>query len=160
MVRRVIWWRLRELVMWINDKLYQQIISSVPIVCVDVAIKYRKDGGIYFTDYLLLVKRAQEPCKDQWWLPGGRLFKSEGLEECAIRKAREEVGLECNYCNMIYYASTDFGKIHSVNFVFEVWTEDNEVKLDDTCLGYKWLDNSSSFSEYHPYVQEVIMRAF
>lgn len=42
----------------------------------------------------LLVERATEPVKGVWWLPGGRLFKGETFFDGAIRKAKEETGLD------------------------------------------------------------------
>ena len=43
---------------------------------------------------ILLVKRAVEPAKGKYSLPGGFLEIDETPEECAIRELREETGLE------------------------------------------------------------------
>ncbi len=42
---------------------------------------------------ILLVRRAIEPCKGQYSLPGGFLEIDESPEECAIREMKEETGL-------------------------------------------------------------------
>lgn len=137
-----------------QDK-YDEIISLIPIVCVDVAIVY--DAKI------LLVKRRDEPAAGEWWLPGGRLYIGEALEDCAKRKAREETGLECEAGPMIYYASIDFGTVHSVNFCYLLSASDDRVRLDDTCLEFGWIATYSGVmfgSVLRPYIRQCLIRAF
>ncbi len=42
---------------------------------------------------LLLVKRAVEPAKGKWGLPGGFIEIDETVEEAALRELKEETGL-------------------------------------------------------------------
>ena len=72
----------------ISAQIYKKIVELVPIVCVDIIIFYQ---GKY-----VLVKRATEPLKNKWWIPGGRTYKGEKTLETAKRKMKEEVGLETN----------------------------------------------------------------
>ena len=57
-----------------------------PIVAVGAVIV---DG-----DRVLLVKRANQPLKGEWSLPGGAVEIGETLEGALIREAREETGLD------------------------------------------------------------------
>ena len=43
---------------------------------------------------LLLVKRAVEPAKGRWCLPGGFIEIDESIEEAVLRELKEETGIE------------------------------------------------------------------
>ena len=43
---------------------------------------------------LLLIKRANEPGRGRWSLPGGRVEPGETDAEAVVREVREETGLE------------------------------------------------------------------
>ena len=43
---------------------------------------------------VLLVRRANEPSKGEWSLPGGAVELGESLEEAVVREIREETGLD------------------------------------------------------------------
>ena len=73
--------------MHIPEKIYSQILLLMPIPSVDLLIE-DEIGKI------LLLKRANEPVKGQWWLPGGRVHFLETREQAAARKLKEECGLE------------------------------------------------------------------
>ena len=45
-------------------------------------------------DRVLLVKRAHEPLKGEWSVPGGAVEVGETLEEAIRREVREETGLD------------------------------------------------------------------
>jgi len=57
-----------------------------PFVMVDVIIRVK--GGV------VLVKRAREPHKGRWALPGGFVRYGERVEDTVIREAEEETGLK------------------------------------------------------------------
>ena len=72
---------------FIPQDLYDNIIDLMPIICVD--------GIIQTENGILLLLRDNEPEKNKWWFPGGRLLKGEKLEEGIVRKVKEETGLTC-----------------------------------------------------------------
>ena len=51
---------------FIEEDLYKQICAQMPIPCVDIVLQ-NKD------EHFLLLKRANEPLKSQFWVPGGRV---------------------------------------------------------------------------------------
>ncbi len=126
----------------IPPKLYKKIVESVPIVCVDVILKYK--------DTYLLVKRANEPLKDKWWLVGGRALKGEKTKMTAIRKVREEVGLRVSNLKIsgIYedsYPKSAWGiPTSSVSIVYTGEVEAGSYKLDKTSSGIDFFDKLPS----------------
>ncbi len=43
---------------------------------------------------ILLIRRAREPFRGQWAIPGGRIEDHETAEQCARREMKEETGLD------------------------------------------------------------------
>lgn len=50
-------------------------------------------GVVVHDDSLLLIKRARDPGRGQWSLPGGRVEPGELLAEAVVREVGEETGL-------------------------------------------------------------------
>lgn len=101
---------------------YGQALSALVITCVDLLFC---EG-----DRRLLGFRRRPP-RVGWWLVGGRMFPGESPHSTAIRKAREEAGLEIlpNQLQWIGAYSTEFAErsqppaeegLHSVNLTFAV----------------------------------------
>jgi 8-oxo-dGTP diphosphatase len=55
---------------------------------------------------VLLIRRAKEPRKGQWSLPGGKLEFGETLTEGLLREVREETGLEVEILGLVDVAET------------------------------------------------------
>jgi len=73
---------------FIQEDLYKKIIKNIPVLCIDIIIKYQ--------DQYLLVQRKESPLKGEWWVPGGRVQIGENLEAAAKRKLTEELDLVFN----------------------------------------------------------------
>jgi len=124
---------------FIPEEEYARILEVLPILCVDIAVRNSK--GEY-----LLVKRGNEPLKGEWWVPGGRVLKGETLEQAAIRKVEEEVGIKVDSVKpMGYYEDTAHTNrfasrvpLHSVSVVFLAVVDDFDgIKLDSQSLDWK-----------------------
>lgn len=57
-----------------------------PLLVVDIIIPT--------SEGVILIKRAREPYKGRWALPGGFVRYGERVEEAAVREAEEETGLK------------------------------------------------------------------
>lgn len=147
----------------IEPKLYETILENMPIVCCDVVIR-NEDTKKY-----LLVKRGDEPAKDQWWVVGGRLYKNEKPYKCAIRKVKEEVGItKIKRCEYVDIDSTVFETgyhgipVHSVNLIYLITVSGKpKVNLDKSCSTYDWFTIQDMCKlNLHPYVNSCIKLSY
>jgi len=140
--------------MYIEEELYSKFVELMPIACIDVLI-HDDDGNI------LLVKRNQEPAKDKWWVIGGRLLKEETMLDGAVRKAKEEVGLDVKVEKLIgvydefFDTSIQGYPTHTVCIAF-LAKADNLLMtdVDYTCDGFKLV--SSVDNSYDKYLLRVV----
>jgi len=142
---------------FIPNTLYHQILEHMPILCVDGIII--KDGKA------LLLLRDNEPEKNKWWFPGGRVLKSEPLEEAILRKVKEETGLVCRVKELfditetIFPTGVDDIPTHTVNICFILETDGENFKLDKEHNGYGWFkDVPSDSHEAIKYIFEKIKK--
>jgi len=119
---------------------YAEILKVLPILCVDVVAC--NAGGEY-----LLLKRTNEPMRDEWWVIGGRVHKGETLAEAAIRKVRQEIGVQVKNIQPIGYfqlvkGTNPFGlpfEYHAISVVFKIIIDDRQkIKLDNQSAAYKF----------------------
>ncbi len=142
---------------YIEEPLYKEILESMPIACIDIAIV--ANGRV------LLVQRNDPPARGQWWLPGGRVWKGEKMRETAGRKAREEVGIPCHVGPIIHTAETIFPdgpygcSIHSINSCFFLYPvgDGGPVVLDAHHAAFRWVDSIPP--DVHPYVRDCLLGA-
>jgi ADP-ribose pyrophosphatase YjhB (NUDIX family) len=77
-------------------------------------------------DHLLMVRRAQEPARGLWSVPGGKVERSEYLSDALRREVREETGLEI-----------DVGELAGF---FEVIGDDDHYVIMDFLSSYSGSD--------------------
>ncbi|MFB6216765.1 MAG: NUDIX domain-containing protein [Candidatus Aenigmatarchaeota archaeon] len=118
-----------ERVDWIPEGLYQEIIGNMPVPCVDLVVECR--SGV------LLCYRKNQPAKDSWYIPGGRVKKGETLEEAVHRVADEELGVEVEIKEQIgtFDLMFEVGNFdlpeHNITTVFHVKPKAEDFKSDD-----------------------------
>lgn len=132
--------------------LYKKIVEVLPILCVDIVIK--DSLGKY-----LLVRRANEPLKDQWWVVGGRVHKGESLRQAAVRKVESETSLKVKDLRVIGYYEKTFsehrldveGAIHTVSIVFSTDIEgSHSIELDAQSSDWKFSDRLPAEFDVNP----------
>jgi ADP-ribose pyrophosphatase YjhB (NUDIX family) len=71
---------------------------------------------------VLLAKRAVDPAKDRWDLPGGFSEPNEHPRDTAVREAKEELGVECEVIELFgIYAPNPYMYMGKTNFVCDVF---------------------------------------
>jgi colanic acid biosynthesis protein WcaH len=131
---------------------YRKIIEKMPICCVDLVVTHKGKA--------LLILREDEPAKGEWSIPGGRVFKSEALEDAVKRKAKEELGINVTIKKMIgvyqtMYEQSAFGcSTHTINIAFVVETKENTIKSDGSWKEYKWVTTAKE--NIHDYAKKLL----
>jgi len=147
--------------MFIPENDYKKILSTMPILCVDLII--------FFDGKCLLLKRKNEPVKGQYWFPGGRVYKMETIKETALRKAKEEVNLDCQFQEIISIEESMFKQnknmmtdIHTVNICCKLVADSiSEISLEKQHNGNIWVTTDSAKKmELHPCVMGPLEKVF
>lgn len=144
----------------IPKKIYEQILEHTIISAVDAII--------YHEGHVLLALRNQQPCKGQWWFPGGRQYKGETGEEAIIRKIRQELGLQVKVRKQVGVYDVMFGEtafenvktgIHYVARVYLVTPRNNvqKIKLDATHDTLRWVGKIEE--DLHEYVKTALQES-
>ncbi len=109
----------------------------MPVFCIDFLFKNNYE-------YLLL-KRKQEPLKNYYWVPGGRLLINESIDNCAYRIQKREIGHYFSNYELIGFSNYFFKKtinsraLHTPTLLFEINIENKFIpSLDKTHSEYLW----------------------
>jgi ADP-ribose pyrophosphatase YjhB (NUDIX family) len=101
----------------LSQKEFESIYSKVPRLTVEIIVK-NDENHVYLT------KRAIEPCKGQWHLPGGTVRFGELMIEAVQRIAKRELSIKVESAKnvgSIEYPSHFKNSLDSpVGIVFEV----------------------------------------
>lgn len=135
---------------------YAKIHEAMPIACIDLVIPRDKK--------ILLLHRRQEPAKDAWWLPGGRIWRGESFEEASWRLARTETGLALTSAthlgvDELRFKTDPFGHgkgTHALVFVMLAIPKEGEPVVDPNHQGYRWSEGTERLD---PYVQRWMEKA-
>ncbi len=106
---------------------FQELFSQTPRLCIDLIIKINQG--------ILLTKRAINPLKDYWHLPGGTVLFNETIEEAVQGIAQEELGInvknerQLGYIEFINEDRTNW-RSHSVSIAFLCSTDQYNFELN------------------------------
>jgi ADP-ribose pyrophosphatase YjhB (NUDIX family) len=116
-------------------------------------------------DRALIVRRAHEPRKGEWSLPGGLLHLGESLADAARREVKEETGLDVELGPIIetfdrVHRDAD-GRIryHFVIVDFVCWSERGEAAAGSDAEDVAWV-TADSIDGYgvNAHAKAVILR--
>jgi colanic acid biosynthesis protein WcaH len=141
----------------IAEKTYLHIKSVMPICCVDLLIRDEQEN-------ILMLLRGNEPAKNQWWFPGGRVFFEEERHEAATRKLKEE----CNLSTPCIFELKTYDVIlplpennlsHAITTVFSIKVKGvkPQINLDHLHENHAWKkDEEWAAHALHPFILGVL----
>lgn len=114
---------------------FDSIYSKVPRLTVEIIVK-NSAGEVYLT------KRAIEPCKGQWHLPGGTVRFGEPMQEAVKRIAQRELGIGVQQAKQTGYIEYPSHYLHGldspVGIVFEVTNYSGEFHPNPEAADSGW----------------------
>ena len=127
----------------LSDEEFAEVIKNTPLVSIDLIVKNGRGE-------ILLGRRKNDPAKDFWFVPGGRICKDETLSQAFKRITKNELNLyiDINNAKLLgpfthKYAENKFNKpgfgTHYVALAYEVLIDISPQLLEDSQhVGFKW----------------------
>lgn len=139
---------------FLPKEFYGDMVRDCIVCCVDIVLV--RTSPVTKKQECLLVERGTEPAKGIWWWPGGRMFKGETFFDTALRKMRDETGIESKDAKCVqvlgvyntffptsaWDTETEQGTQTVNPIVLIVLPEDGksqDVLLDRTSERFKWI---------------------
>ncbi len=121
----------------LSQKEFETIYSKVPRLTVEIIIQNNL-GEIYLT------KRAIEPCKGKWHLPGGTVRYAEPMTDTVKRIAKRELGIDVKKLKNVGYIEYPShyknGLDSPVGMVFEVLNFVGSLSLNEESQTGQWFN--------------------
>lgn len=144
---------------WLTEEEHRWMTENVVFGCVDVLVIH---NGNY-----LLCKRAENPAKSQFWMPGGRILKGETVKDCALRICEREIGQKVKYIRALGFTETIFKEsrydgvgVHTLNAIVVVEAPSNKIKLDESHSDYRWISFAHRIKNLHPELDRILDEYF
>lgn len=150
--------------MKLSDEQFRNLTLTAPLVALDLVI-VNPEGKV------LLGLRNNEPAKDTWYFPGGRIRKGEYLQSAYERIAHDEVNLDNpprpQYLGVVERMFTKMETatagipVHYIALTYSLLVDQSEGLKPDVQHSYlRWFTIDEVFDRpcVHPDVQEVIGR--
>lgn len=130
---------------YLDQNIFTTVISSTPLVSIDLVV-------INERNQVLLGKRLNRPAKGFWFVPGGRIYKNERIEEAFLRITQAELGREISLSQATLigpfthlYDDFVFGEATSTHYValgYQININQAELNPpeDDQHSVYQWFD--------------------
>jgi colanic acid biosynthesis protein WcaH len=137
-----------------------QVVKNAPLASIDLIVKNSRNE-------ILLGLRKNEPAKDYWFVPGGRILKNERLARAFERISKEELGIEIAYQQAKFlgvfehFYPSNFDQkegftTHYVVLAHQINISENLLRLPKIQhQEYKWLSKNSieRDEKVHPYTK-------
>lgn len=150
--------------MFLNKETFSTVIESTPLVSIDLVVKNQKGQA-------LLGQRLNRPAKDFWFVPGGRILKSESLADAFKRLTLEELGqtFSIEQAGLLgpfdhFYKDNVFGDAFSTHYVAIAYVLTLECALEKLPLNiqhgnYQWfnIDELMQLDNVHQHTKNYFL---
>ncbi|MEI8572712.1 GDP-mannose mannosyl hydrolase [Methylomonas sp. EFPC1] len=131
------------------------VVKNTPLVAIDLIVRSSRDE-------ILMGLRVNEPAAGYWFVPGGRIYKSETLEAAFRRITATELGtaFEIDSAQLLgaftHLYETNFAKEPDISTHYVVLGYQLQLDIDINQLPaqqhatYRWIGKNEDLSEVHP----------
>ena len=91
-----------------DNQRFLEVVERAPLVAIDLVVK--DTGG-----RILMGMRNNEPAKDTWFVPGGRIRKNETMDDAFERISRHELGVRYHRSQATFLGVYEF--LYDTNFL-------------------------------------------
>ncbi|MCI0440274.1 MAG: NUDIX domain-containing protein [Chloroflexi bacterium] len=144
--------------------------AGKPITRMPDAIRPATNAAIFNERGEVLLQRRAD--NGFWGLPGGNVDIGESVEQCAIREAKEETGLDVTvtrfvgvYSDPRYYSILSYPNgyvVHYVTLVFECEAQSHDLAISDESTDIGWFPTSAlpenTLLSHHIRIQDALAR--
>lgn len=124
--------------------------------------KLTTDGVIIENKKILLIKRKNNPFKDQWALPGGFVEYNERVEDSVVREVFEETGLKTKIIELfgVYSDPKRDPRAHTITLVYLLQKISGKLEGKDDASEAKFfnLDNLPDLGFDHAKIISDVLR--
>ncbi|MFK5937188.1 MAG: GDP-mannose mannosyl hydrolase [Sulfurimonas sp.] len=129
--------------MFLDKAIFSTIVENAPLISIDLIVKNEKNE-------ILLGKRVNEPAKNYWFVPGGRIFKDETVANAFKRTVKDEIGLDVSINDAQFhgqyehfYDNNVFNNNFNTHYIvlsYELRVKSAKVKLNQQHEAYQFFD--------------------
>ncbi|MHC4622729.1 MAG: GDP-mannose mannosyl hydrolase [Planctomycetota bacterium] len=132
----------------LNHRELAEVVRKTPLVSIDLIV--RNENGEVLVGF-----RRNQPAKDYWFVPGGRIFKDERITQAFERIAYDELGIKSAFEDARFlgvfehlypnnFTEKQAFSTHYVVLAYEVRINEGTLNLpQDQHSEYKWLSRES-----------------
>ena len=148
---------------WVEPDIFHCIVKNAPLISIDIIVR-NKDGKI------LLGLRKNRPAKGYWFVPGGRIFKGESIEEAFRIITKNELGIELNIKDATFlgvyehfYKDNFFGDdtgTHYIVLAYDIYVDNIPIQPDDQHEDFRWfsVEEILSSQKVHFYCKQYFTK--
>ena len=138
----------------LDEVQFLNVITNAPLVAIDLVLRDNSNN-------ILLGRRINEPAKDKWFVPGGRIHKGETLDiaferisysEIGERYSRNEarfIGVFTHIYDTNYFQVKDIST-HYVVLAYEIYVrEEFQTPKNEQHSKYIWFPNEDKAADVH-----------
>jgi colanic acid biosynthesis protein WcaH len=150
----------------LSADIFSTVVAHAPLVSIDLIVEDANRR-------ILLGRRRNEPAKDYWFVPGGRIRKHETLDAAFLRLTREELGMPLRRHEAgvqgIYehFYDSDFSgaperSTHYIVLAYRLRLDHHAMALPPQQHSeYQWIDENriADLPGVHPYTNAYFIKA-